>query len=162
MHLIETFFHERHLNLVCDMQVTMDHTDSRTGADAPPSSNTNWTINVSDVRNYNKNPSLSAYKNCFIFMNCYKWELVSYCLWFPISRLNFAPHRNEDRICYVKILSMRKLIIAKCFGYYPILQLRNTKWFSSFKSLEKFLCVITFFPCLVIVLNDCCFTTRNR
>ncbi|KAH7842077.1 hypothetical protein Vadar_001227 [Vaccinium darrowii] len=30
--------------------VTMDHTDSRTGADAPPSSNTNWTINVSDIR----------------------------------------------------------------------------------------------------------------
>ncbi|XP_058213008.1 binding partner of ACD11 1-like isoform X3 [Rhododendron vialii] len=28
----------------------MDHTDSRTGVDAPPSSTPNWTINVSDTR----------------------------------------------------------------------------------------------------------------
>ncbi|KAI8013316.1 Binding partner of ACD11 1 [Camellia lanceoleosa] len=37
-------------NWVCDVQVPMDHTNSKIGTDAPPSSTPNWTINISDVR----------------------------------------------------------------------------------------------------------------
>ncbi|KAI7984055.1 hypothetical protein LOK49_LG15G01079 [Camellia lanceoleosa] len=37
-------------NWVCDVQVPMDHTNSKIGTDAPPSSTPNWTINVRTVK----------------------------------------------------------------------------------------------------------------
>ncbi|KAI7993445.1 Chitin elicitor receptor kinase 1 [Camellia lanceoleosa] len=37
-------------NWVCDVQVPMDHTNSKIGTDAPPSSTPNWTINVRTIK----------------------------------------------------------------------------------------------------------------
>ncbi|KAI8008866.1 Protein ILITYHIA [Camellia lanceoleosa] len=84
-------------NWVCDVQVPMDHTNSKIGTDAPPCSTPNWTINISDVRTVKvSNISLATSEKDIKEFFSFFGDIYTFCKETETSQLAYVTFKESQ------------------------------------------------------------------